>query len=133
MTVSIVTAIPSARTKNTTQNQTVMGVIGGQKHLNPPVLVAAPVHRRVAMPTQKKRCLRCGLHKSGIHHKGKAKKDSQEYCSVPESKRWPGWIVQQGYGVGDTRKAEALRTAQRDWRRYRAEHMIDEHPDFVNW
>lgn len=83
-----------------------------------------------ALAKSKFRCYRCGLHKTGEDHKAGSAKNSVEYYTVPVEKRLNGWIVPDGYEVGDTRKAAETRTVRRNWNRHKQQNGIIEHANF---
>ena len=56
------------------------------------------------------RCYRCGNKKTGMYHKISKNSTSVEYCTTPNAKRAPYWVVPAGYEVGDKRKKETQRS-----------------------
>ena len=59
------------------------------------------------------RCYRCGNKKVGIYHMMSTSSTSAEYCTTPNAKRAPYWVVPAGYEVGDKRKKETKRSVMK--------------------
>ena len=59
------------------------------------------------------RCYRCGNKKVGIYHMMSKSCTSAEYCTTPNAKRAPYWVVPAGYEVGDKRKKETKRSVMK--------------------
>ena len=59
------------------------------------------------------RCYRCGNKKVGKYHMMSKSSTSAEYCTTPNGKRAPYWVVPAGYEVGDKRKKETKRSVMK--------------------
>ncbi len=64
-----------------------------------------------------KRCLRCGLEKTGPEHSANAPKNSAEYCAVVPSDYALLWKTPAGYEAGDEHKPMELKAVKRERRR----------------
>ena len=59
------------------------------------------------------RCYRCGNQRVGKHHNTSKSCTSAEFCTTPETKRAPYWVVPAGYEV---RTEQCLSTTRQAWK-----------------
>ena len=119
--------LPPSEVSQATRNSGVMEVVARGENLVPP---AASVGAAAAPSNMRKlRCLRCGKKKVSDLHPG----DGVEYCKVPENERHEGWIVPDGFNIGDTRKKADSRAVRRAWKGRRIALEIKEEEEFDGW
>jgi hypothetical protein len=123
--------LPPAEVSQATRNPGVMEIVARGESL---VLSATSVGAAAAPSnTNKVRCLRCGNEKVGDLHPGDGAANKLEYCKVPENERHEGWIVPNGFQIGDTREKTDSRAVRGAWKRQKKELDIEDEQQFDGW
>lgn len=81
--------------------------------------------------TTSRRCLRCGLEKKGATHDGGTTCTAVEYCTSAD--RQEGWVVPDGYEVGDVRPRASMKAVVSAWKRRKEELSIQDRFKFSGW
>ena len=122
------------------QKATVVVTCDGPSHIKmPPPIQNRAVTATNELPNPQKyrasqRCYRCGWARVGSCHKKRVATNTLEYCTKPDSERYPNWKVPYGYGINDEPTARIRNCAmKRQWHQKMEENGIHEDPHFPDW